>query len=93
MACVFYIFIREMVENTQLGNISGNLLLFGGVDSNYRALEQLVTASKEMAYLQKTCICTGDMYLVIAHNLRGELLQLFRMGSKEVLWAMIEAVV
>ncbi|WP_411029418.1 metallophosphoesterase family protein [Spongiimicrobium sp. 3-5] len=42
-------------------NISGKLLLFGGVYSNYQALEQLMQVALENGIEPENCICTGDI--------------------------------
>jgi len=69
---------------TQLGNISGKLLLFGGVYSNLQALEQLVQLSKEMGIPSENCICTGDIIGYCAQP--EETIQLFRnWGARSIM--------
>lgn len=46
---------------THLGTLKGQLLLFGGVYSNYQALERLIQIAEEKGILPENCICTGDI--------------------------------
>jgi len=69
---------------TQLGNISGKLLLFGGVYSNLQALEQLVQISLEADIPSENCICTGDIVGYCAQP--EETVRLFRdWGARSIL--------
>ncbi len=44
-----------------LGNISGKVLLFGGVYSNLQALEALKQVAEKENISPENCICTGDI--------------------------------
>lgn len=44
-----------------LGTLNGKVLLFGGVYSNYQALEAIIKVAKENAIASENCICTGDI--------------------------------
>ncbi len=44
-----------------IGNLSGKVLLFGGVYSNLQALEQLKTIAESEYISPENCICTGDI--------------------------------
>ncbi len=44
-----------------IGNISGKVLLFGGVYSNLQALEALIAVAKREHISPENCICTGDI--------------------------------
>ncbi|GAA3636389.1 metallophosphoesterase family protein [Flavivirga jejuensis] len=44
-----------------LGNISGKVLLFGGVYSNLQALEALKQVAEHEDITPENCICTGDI--------------------------------
>ena len=44
-----------------IGNVSGRVLLFGGVYSNLQALEALIAVAEQENILPENCICTGDI--------------------------------
>ena len=44
-----------------IGDLSGKILLFGGVYSNLQALEKLKHISEEQNIAPENCICTGDI--------------------------------
>ncbi|MEH6361225.1 MAG: metallophosphoesterase family protein, partial [Amylibacter sp.] len=44
-----------------LGEIQGDMLLFGGIYSNLAALDALLLFAKENAIPAQNCICTGDI--------------------------------
>lgn len=44
-----------------LGNLTGKILLFGGVYSNLQALEVLIEVAKQEGIPSENCICTGDI--------------------------------
>lgn len=44
-----------------IGKLSGKILLFGGVYSNFQALEQLKTIAETESISPENCICTGDI--------------------------------
>ncbi|MFK5998527.1 MAG: metallophosphoesterase family protein [Rhodobacterales bacterium] len=44
-----------------LGEISGDMLLFGGVYSNLAALNALIEVAKDNGIAAQNCICTGDL--------------------------------
>ncbi len=44
-----------------LGEIQGNMLIFGGIYSNLAALEALLLFAKKNAIPAQNCICTGDI--------------------------------
>lgn len=44
-----------------LGEIQGDMLLFGGVYSNSAALDALLAIAKQMGIVPENCICTGDV--------------------------------
>ncbi|WP_179343652.1 metallophosphoesterase family protein [Winogradskyella ursingii] len=44
-----------------IGDISGKVLLFGGVYSNLQALEALISVAKSEGISPENCICTGDI--------------------------------
>lgn len=46
---------------THLGTLKGKILLFGGVYSNFQALEALKKVAKENGIAPTNCICTGDI--------------------------------
>lgn len=59
-----------------IGTLRGKLLLFGGVYSNFQALEQLIQMAREHKIDPKNCICTGDIVGYCAQP--EKTLQLFR---------------
>lgn len=48
-----------MIKN--IGNLSGDLLIFGGVYSNYQALQALQAVAKKENIAPQNIICTGDI--------------------------------
>ncbi len=44
-----------------LGTIKGKMLVFGGIYSNFQALEALVAIANENNIAASNCICTGDI--------------------------------
>jgi predicted phosphodiesterase len=44
-----------------LGEIEGDMLLFGGVYSNLAALRALISVASDLGVPAKNCICTGDI--------------------------------
>jgi predicted phosphodiesterase len=44
-----------------IGNVSGKALLFGGVYSNFQALEALIAVAEKENISPENCICTGDI--------------------------------
>jgi len=49
----------KKIEN--IGELSGKVLLFGGVYSNLQALEALIAVAEKEHILPENCICTGDI--------------------------------
>ena len=46
---------------TDIGKLTGKVLLFGGVYSNLQALEALIAVAKSEGIPPENCICTGDI--------------------------------
>ena len=68
---------------THLGNISGKVLLFGGVYSNLQALEALKQIAEKENIAPENCICTGDIVGYCAQP--EETVQLFKLwGAKSI---------
>ncbi len=44
-----------------IGTLSGKILIFGGVYSNFQALEKLITIAQSQSILPQNIICTGDI--------------------------------
>ena len=66
-----------------LGNISGKMLLFGGVYSNLQALEALKQIAEKENINPENCICTGDIIGYCAQP--EEAVQLFKLwGAKSI---------
>jgi len=56
------IFDPEMAKKIKdLKNISGKILVFGGVYSNLQALEKLISIAESLSIPPENCICTGDI--------------------------------
>ncbi|MBL4807242.1 MAG: metallophosphoesterase family protein [Rhodobacteraceae bacterium] len=49
------------MKTTDLGDLSGPLLVFGGVYSNLQALQALIAEAKGRGIAAKNMICTGDI--------------------------------
>ena len=47
--------------NKNLGILKGKILVFGGVYSNFQALEELKSIADSMNILPQNIICTGDI--------------------------------
>ena len=66
-----------------LGNITGKVLLFGGVYSNLQALEKLKSIAEKQGIPPENCICTGDIVGYCAQP--EETVQLFKIwGAKSI---------
>ncbi|MEP5759652.1 MAG: metallophosphoesterase [Litoreibacter sp.] len=50
-----------MTQVRNLGDISGDVVLFGGIYSNIQAFEAFLTEVRGMGFDLKNCICTGDI--------------------------------
>lgn len=71
----------KKIEN--LGQLKGKILLFGGVYSNFQALEKLKSISEKENIKPENCICTGDIVGYCAQP--EESIQLFKMwGAKSI---------
>lgn len=71
----------KKIEN--LGQLKGKILLFGGVYSNFQALEKLKSISEKEHINAENCICTGDIVGYCAQP--EESVQLFKMwGAKSI---------
>ncbi|MGB5942843.1 MAG: metallophosphoesterase family protein [Leeuwenhoekiella sp.] len=72
----------KKIEN--LGEVSGKVLLFGGVYSNLQALEKLKSISETLDIPPKNCISTGDLVGYCAQP--EESVQLFKIwGARSIL--------
>ncbi|MEH6406960.1 MAG: metallophosphoesterase, partial [Leeuwenhoekiella sp.] len=49
----------KKIEN--IGQLSGKVLLFGGVYSNLQALEKLKNIAENLGILPENCLSTGDI--------------------------------
>ncbi len=63
-------------EIKNIGKLKGKILLFGGIYSNFQALEKLISIAEENNIANKNCICTGDIVGYCAQP--EETLELFR---------------
>ncbi|APZ46249.1 diadenosine tetraphosphatase [Polaribacter reichenbachii] len=71
----------QIIEN--IGNISGKMLLFGGVYSNLQALEALKQIAEKENILPENCISTGDLVGYCAQP--EETVELFKLwGAKSI---------
>ncbi|MEL7250720.1 MAG: metallophosphoesterase family protein [Bacteroidota bacterium] len=52
---------QTSIQVKDIGELSGPLLLFGGVYSNLQALEQMMAIVKEQGFQPEQIICTGDV--------------------------------
>ncbi|MEL6657652.1 MAG: metallophosphoesterase family protein [Bacteroidota bacterium] len=52
---------QTSIQVKDIGELSGPLLLFGGVYSNLQALEQMMAIAKEQGFQPEQIICTGDV--------------------------------
>ena len=50
-----------MDKTNNIGKLSGKILLFGGVYSNFQALEKLKSIAEFESIPPENCICTGDI--------------------------------
>lgn len=79
-----FIFYSEMDQKiTDLGKVTGKILLFGGVYSNLQALEALKKIAEKENIAPENCICTGDIVGYCAQP--EETVQLFKLwGAKSI---------
>ncbi|MDO5969748.1 metallophosphoesterase family protein [Flavivirga aquimarina] len=71
-----------------LGNISGKVLLFGGVYSNLQALEALKQIAEHERISPENCICTGDIVGYCAQP--EETVQLFKIWKPKSIAGNVE---
>tara|TARA_R110002033_G_scaffold169897_3_gene211461 strand:- start:259384 stop:260622 length:1239 start_codon:yes stop_codon:yes gene_type:complete len=78
---LFYAFMDKKI--THLGSLIGRVLVFGGVYSNFQALEALVKVAKDNSIASENCLCTGDIVGYCAQP--EETVQLFQeWGAKSI---------
>lgn len=71
-----------------LGNLSGKILLFGGVYSNLQALEAIKQLAKKENIAPENCICTGDIIGYCAQP--EETVQLFKIWNPKSIAGNVE---
>lgn len=76
----------KKIEN--LGNISGKVLLFGGIYSNLQALEALKHIAESENIPPENCICTGDIVGYCAQP--EETVQLFKIWNAKSIAGNVE---
>lgn len=71
-----------------LGNLSGKILLFGGVYSNLQALEAMKQLAEKENIAPENCICTGDIVGYCAQP--EETIQLFKIWNPKSIAGNVE---
>jgi len=75
-------------ETKHIGNLSGKILIFGGVYSNLQALEAVKNIAEENNIPANNCICTGDIIGYCAQP--EETIQLFKAWNPRCILGNVE---